>query len=844
VPHGARGDALLGLTAPVGLQGPEGRRGETQGTPGLPSLGVAQPQLVAFSLERPADSERAGAEIKIARRRDICGVDGTSGGGGGRCPADPKQGGVGDSLVDEVDDVETRREAVVVKLGACQVAPVAPWRAGVDPRHQIVSDGGPLGFVELLDVGPGLGGQDLPAHTELLPRPFQYARRASLSVMPGSPPLAASSRAAWTIRAISSSPTSARHSSSRLGWFGSTALSDFDVWLLCATETTFHRERLRRLLAGSPPPGLPARPPTIPVGQVRVCGGGVLTRTRPLQDGCADASERAICARRRVTARCSSCWSGRPTDGAGWRLGSSPSSRSVRPSLTYIGLVLNEPVRGSLPGPNFFSLPGLDQLRAFMQGLVPRTPYGRLLGYRITQASSGTVVLNLPVSAWFDIYDGFIDLAAIAEVSVFCAAITVAPPGTFVRTVNMSLRHLRACTVEDETVIARGRILHAGSNVTTVETLIEDALGRAVAHATGSVVFSLMDPSPPPLSAPLRPVDEPVHVTPDPPRRPLPLARPHLQQHDATNEVPTLGSTPWDNTFESPFGEFLGVQTLELSKGRAKATMSTTEWFCVLYREVGPGIMETLCGVAAIAAAGTIAAPDQRLVTINVTTSFLAPVLPDGRQLTAVATVRSRRNDVVVVHCEVTDADGQTALITQVTLLLVNRRPRSSRQAAERVLLSVLFTDVVGSTERASQLGDTRWRELLDEHHALVRRQLELQKGREVKTTGDGFLATFDSPTRAVQCARAIREGVVRLGLAIRAGIHTGECELVGGDVAGLAVHVASRVQSAAQPGEILVSSTVRDLIAGSGLALVDRGAHALKGLEGTWTLLAVEDEP
>jgi class 3 adenylate cyclase len=123
----------------------------------------------------------------------------------------------------------------------------------------------------------------------------------------------------------------------------------------------------------------------------------------------------------------------------------------------------------------------------------------------------------------------------------------------------------------------------------------------------------------------------------------------------------------------------------------------------------------------------------------------------------------------------------------------------------------------------------------------LARRQLEIHGGREVKTTGDGFLATFESPTRAMQCARAIRDGVRRLGLELRAGIHVGECEVGGGDVAGLAVHVASRVQSAAEPGEILVSSTVRDLTAGSGFRLIDRGAHELKGLEGKWMLFAVE---
>src|SRR5437588_13059792 len=124
-----------------------------------------------------------------------------------------------------------------------------------------------------------------------------------------------------------------------------------------------------------------------------------------------------------------------------------------------------------------------------------------------------------------------------------------------------------------------------------------------------------------------------------------------------------------------------------------------------------------------------------------------------------------------------------------------------------------MFADIVGSTEAAARLGDARWTELLDDHHTVVRKQLDLFKGREVKTTGDGFLATFDSPGKAVQCARAIRDGVRRLGLEIRAGLHTGECEVSGADVAGIAVHLAARVQALAAPGEILVSATVHDLV-------------------------------
>jgi class 3 adenylate cyclase len=158
----------------------------------------------------------------------------------------------------------------------------------------------------------------------------------------------------------------------------------------------------------------------------------------------------------------------------------------------------------------------------------------------------------------------------------------------------------------------------------------------------------------------------------------------------------------------------------------------------------------------------------------------------------------------------------------------------------DRVLATVLFTDIVGSTERAAELGDRRWRELLEAHHAAVRGELERFRGREVDTAGDGFLATFDGPARAIRCATAIRGAVERLGLTIRAGLHTGECELHGNNVSGLAVHMGARVAALARPSEVLVSSTVKDLVAGSGIEFDDRGVHELKGIPGDWRLYAV----
>jgi pimeloyl-ACP methyl ester carboxylesterase/class 3 adenylate cyclase len=160
---------------------------------------------------------------------------------------------------------------------------------------------------------------------------------------------------------------------------------------------------------------------------------------------------------------------------------------------------------------------------------------------------------------------------------------------------------------------------------------------------------------------------------------------------------------------------------------------------------------------------------------------------------------------------------------------------------SSRVLATVLFTDIVGSTAKLAELGDRHWRELLQQHHALVRRHLVRFSGREIDTAGDGFFASFDGPARAIRCACAITEAVRELGLDLRTGLHTGECELVDGKVGGIAVHIGARVAAEAKPGQVLVSSTVKDLVAGSGLEFQERGVTELKGVPGRWPLYSVD---
>jgi class 3 adenylate cyclase len=165
-----------------------------------------------------------------------------------------------------------------------------------------------------------------------------------------------------------------------------------------------------------------------------------------------------------------------------------------------------------------------------------------------------------------------------------------------------------------------------------------------------------------------------------------------------------------------------------------------------------------------------------------------------------------------------------------------------ARLEPDRMLVTVLFTDIVDSTDRLAELGDTGWREFVERHHGAVRRSLARFRGQEIDTAGDGFFATFDGPARAIRCARSVSDDTRGLGIEVRTGIHTGECEIIDGKPGGLGVNIGARLSALARPGEVLVSGTVKDLVAGSGIAFEERGEHELKGVPGTWRLYAVVD--
>jgi class 3 adenylate cyclase len=240
--------------------------------------------------------------------------------------------------------------------------------------------------------------------------------------------------------------------------------------------------------------------------------------------------------------------------------------------------------------------------------------------------------------------------------------------------------------------------------------------------------------------------------------------------------------------------------------------------------------------------ATTLIAAAHRVGFLHTAVGILQPTPLDDRDLVFRGEATECANGFVHVTGTTTNAGGDIVAVANAIGKIVARDARSPRaKQVERKLLTVLFTDIVGSTQAATELGDDRWQELLAEHHRIMRDQLAIFDGHEVKTTGDGFLLTFESPAQAIAFAASVRLSLQRIGVKITAGIHTGECELSDDDIAGIAVNTAARVMGAAQPDEILVTGVVCDLVAGSSHSFSERGTHELKGIDRPQQLFQVD---
>jgi class 3 adenylate cyclase len=374
---------------------------------------------------------------------------------------------------------------------------------------------------------------------------------------------------------------------------------------------------------------------------------------------------------------------------------------------------------------------------------------------------------------------------------------------------------------------------------------IEDPHGRQIAQGTSHCEVRQVEPSPPPPPAELRPVEEASYPSPDPYQRTVRSKLAPLEMFAEHGGLAVLQSYLQGRSV-TPFSELTGGRIVALDEGRRAVTMTmpASEWLCRFSRFVAPGAIAALANVASQTAGMMKLSPGQSFSGLGESTCFFRAIPADGRLLRAEARGTIHGRGLATSEVEVYDADGQLAASAQGLAQLIDssKRQRTTPSEVKRILATLLFTDIVGSTEHARRLGDSDWQALLSRHHGAVRAEILRCEGTEVDTAGDGFFVRFDSPARALECARAVREAVKRLGIEIRVGIHTGECELQGRAVTGMAVHVAARIQGLAGAGDILVSSTVKDIVVGSGTRFEDRGQHSLKGTPGEWRLFSLVD--
>ena len=504
------------------------------------------------------------------------------------------------------------------------------------------------------------------------------------------------------------------------------------------------------------------------------------------------------------------------------------------------GGILDEPVRGQIAPPWFHALSGVERMRAWSTGLVPLPPSMRLTGSRCTHIGPGSAVCVMPASEMLLAANGQIEIWPLLADALGSALQTAVGPGQVARPLAMSVNHFRPARAGTGNLLARARVLNASSLFAYAEALVEDGEGREIAHGTGWAAVVVLDPPPPSPPSPLEPIEQPTWATPDPWQRPAGANVPvSLWETTDGKEIIRQLVT---GALRTPLISLFGFALREVEDDQLVVTMPASEWFCGDSRTVSPSIIAAMANSTGWTFGLMRHRAGETFAGLDVHIRFLRPVAADGRPIRAETRTRQGTGDLLVVETTVYDADDEIVTITNASAAPIDntRRRRRRRRTSERALCTILFTDIVDSTTRAEALGDSAWRVLLERHDEAARREIARCMGLVVKSTGDGLLARFGSPARALDCAMRLHDALAGLGIQIRAGLHTGECEITDDDIVGVAVNLAARIQAAAAPGEVLVSSTVKDLAAGAGHRFESRGEHQLKGVEEPWRLWAV----
>jgi len=509
-------------------------------------------------------------------------------------------------------------------------------------------------------------------------------------------------------------------------------------------------------------------------------------------------------------------------------------------------MIPDEPVRGRTPPPWFQALPGIERMRAFTQGLLPWPPMARLLGMRTTHVVPGAVTVSMPATEASITGNGQLEVIPLMTAALEGACTTALQEGQVAEPLFFAINPFRPTRPHPGNLLARARILNSARLFVFAEVQLEDPEGRHVAHGTMQAAIRRVEPTPPPPPDRLPQVEEPVYETPDPYLRSYgaDLASTAWEQRDGLEIVREFVEGHLAGILSDPVIELYGLELDHVEEGRAVTTMPASEWFCGIDRNLSSYALAGLADMAGWLAVYTHHKAGTSLVGLEANVRFLRTVVPDGRRLRAESRMIEEAPNRFVGDTRIYDADGRLVVVHTgcIARLDISQRAPRRRREPRRVLATLLFTDIVDSTAHIERLGDAAWRALLEEQRAAVRREVSRHGGTELDTAGDGFFARFESPAAAIAAARAARLAAQKLGIKIRAGVHTGECEVDGVKLAGMAVHVAARIQGEAEPGELLVSSTVKDLAVGSGLRLEDRGEHALKGVPDPWRLYRVLD--
>jgi class 3 adenylate cyclase len=500
-----------------------------------------------------------------------------------------------------------------------------------------------------------------------------------------------------------------------------------------------------------------------------------------------------------------------------------------------------EPVRGHIPPPWAAAMTGADSIDLYSRGQLPTTPTSRLLGIGIGNLVPGAVTMVQPASQALTNVTGQLTIAPLVINALYGATATTRTPDTVVRPLSLRISAFRPVRPQPGNLIARARVTHSSRLSRFAEVYVEDPEGRSIAH--GILSSTVEKRSQPTLRRPetLPRIEESVYETPDPYLRNLPNDLVNLPW--AERDGLELLREAKERDLADPAMSLLGLKLITVEPGRLEAEIPASEWFCNVMPTISELILGTFLELTSILAMRTLPWTGVKLVPVDESLRFLRRVHPDGRPLRCKSTISPHGDELCFFQAQVSNADGNIVADSTGTFRTLDAQEASTgRKRTERMLATLLFADIVGSTEKVASMGDAGWNAALEEHKLTVRRELSRYNGVEVATAGDGFFVRFDSPMRAIEAARAIRSAAKRQGIQVRAGIHTGECEIKGNTLAGIAVHLASRIEDTAEPGEILVSATVRDLVAGAGIDFADRGERELKGIPDARRLYAVVD--